>query len=254
MTWSAQRRLIILLIVGAVIAAFATIIGFATFYQAPSCSDGKQNQGETGIDCGGACQYLCTADERPVTVLFTKAIANGSGRTDVAASVQNSNPLAAAKDVPYTITLYGANHVFVQQVTGTIDLPPAATVPVFFPGISSGNQKVTNVFLTIAPSAPQWYTFNNDPRTLPVVANTTLVGTQNAPRVDALLTNAGVSPLSNVRVVIFVRDAQNELIAASQTIVPKIPGQGNATATFTWNASFSGIPAAIEVLPVIPLP
>ena len=30
-----------------------------------TCSDGKKNQGESGIDCGGPCPYLC-AEEQPL--------------------------------------------------------------------------------------------------------------------------------------------------------------------------------------------
>jgi hypothetical protein len=61
-------------------------------------------------------------------------------------------------------------------------------------------------------------------------------------------------PLSNVRVIVMVRDAQGTVIAASQTIVPLIPAQGQATAIFTWNTAFSGVPASAQVGPVIPLP
>ena len=254
MNWAARRRFIILFIIGAVVVAFFATVSIATFYKAPSCSDGIQNQGEAGIDCGGPCPYLCVDQERPPTVLFTKAIPNGAGRTDVVASIENINATAAAKNVPYTVTLYGANQVFVQQTTGTIDLPPATTVPVFIPGISSGNQNITNVFLTIDPSTIQWFTMTNDSGSKPVVSNITLGGTTAAPRIDAILSNASVLTLSNVQVIVLVHNSQNEVIAASQTLLSRIPAQGQATATFTWNAAFSSVPAAIEVIPVIPLP
>ncbi len=241
-------------ILGAVGVGFVAILTIATFYKTPSCSDGKQNQGELGIDCGGPCPYLCTTQVYPPTVLFTKAIPNGAGRVDIAASVENVNAAAAAKDVPYTVTLYGADQVLVQQVTGTVDLPPSSTVPVFIPGIASGNQQAVHAFLTIDPAAPRWFTLTSDPRVQPVVSNTTLSGSDESPRIDATLSNASVTALANVPMVVFVHNAQGDVIAASQTVVPLIPPQGQATATFTWNGAFSSVPAAIEVIPVIPLP
>ena len=87
MSWAAKRRFIILLIVGIVIVAFAAVIGIATFYKAPSCTDGVQNQGEQGVDCSGPCPYLCTALEQAPTVVFTDALPSANGHTSVIASV-----------------------------------------------------------------------------------------------------------------------------------------------------------------------
>lgn len=254
MSWAARRRFIILSIIGAVVIAFFAIVSFSLFHKAPSCSDGVQNQGEAGIDCGGPCPYLCTALEHAPTVLYTKQIPSGAGRTDVIASIENVNAGVAAKSVRYTVMLYGIGQVLIQQVNGTVDLPPAATVPVFLPGIMNGNQEVVGAFLTIVPSSIRWFSLPSDPRIIPVVSNTTVSGTDAAPRIDAVLTNPTTSLLSDVPVVVLVHSVQGEVIAASRTIVPSIPAQGQATATFTWNGPFSSVPAAIEVIPVIPLP
>jgi len=254
MSWAARRRLFILLIVGAVVFAFLSTLFIATFYDAPSCTDGAQNQDETGIDCGGSCAYLCTAELQPPTVLFTKAIGNGVGRTDVIASVENKNALAAAKNVPYLVRLYSKDKFLIQEVAGTLDLPPAATVPVFIPGIVSGKQPVANVFLTIDPSAPKWFSFDTASRVTPLVSNTKQGGTVDAPRVEAVFSNPSVTALTNVPAIVLVRDEKGDVIAASSTILPGIPAQGNATATFTWNSAFPGVPASIEVVPVLPLP
>jgi hypothetical protein len=253
MNWAARRRFIILLIIGVVVTAFLAILSISVFYKAPSCSDGIQNQDESGIDCGGPCAYLCIEQMRTPTVLFTKALPASLGHTDVIASIENRN-VAAAKGVPYKVTLYGANQVFVQEVTGTVDLPPSSTVPVYVQGISSGNQKVLRAFLTIAPTAPQWFTSKSYQRGVVTVANTTLAGTADAPRIDATLVNASVTAFNNVQVVVIVHDTLGDVLAASQTIVPSISTQGQATATFTWNRAFLSTPATIEVVPVIPLP
>ncbi|MDP2665503.1 MAG: hypothetical protein Q8P23_02575 [bacterium] len=254
MSWAARRRFIILLIVGAVVGAFLATLFIATFYDAPSCTDGTQNQDEVGIDCGGSCAYLCTAQLQPPTVLFTKALSYGGDRTDVIASVENKNATAAAKNVPYRITLYGSGQALIQEVTGTLDLPPAASVPVFVPGIVSGKQMVVGVFLTIAPSAPQWFSLATTARSLPLVSNIRQSGTVDAPRVEAVFTNSTVIPFNNVRTIVLVRDKSGDVIAASQTVVPSIPAQGQAVATFSWNNAFPATPATIEVIPIIPLP
>ena len=254
MSWAARRRLIILTIVGAVVVAFLVTILIATLYKTPTCSDGVQNQSEAGIDCGGPCPYLCTSQEQPPIVLFTQVLRNSAGRTDIIAMVENKNATAAAKNIPFTITLYGVNHIFIQQVNGMLDLPPGATEPVYVPGIVSGNEKVTSAFLDIAASAPQWFALAVDNRIMPIVSNTTKSSSLSGPRIDATLTNQSVTALTNVEAIVLVYDVKKNIIAASQTIVPSIPAQGQADATFTWNNAFPGVPSLIEVVPMIPLP
>lgn len=254
MPWAAKRRLVVSIIVGAIVLAFLSVAGIATFYKTPSCADGVQNQDEAGVDCGGPCAYLCTDQTLPPTVLFAKALVNAAGRTDVIASVENKNSNAAAKNVPYRVSLYGKDRLPIGEFAGVLDLPPGATVPVFLPGLSSGKQPVAGAFLEVNPSAPQWFYVSSDPRIVPRVTNTTQGGSPDAPRIEATLTNDNVSPLVNVRVIVFVRDVSREIIAASQTVVPFIRAQSSATATFTWNSAFPGLPAAVEVVPIIPLP
>jgi hypothetical protein len=254
MSWAARRRFIILFGIGAVVVAFLAVVLIATFTKAPSCSDGVQNQGESGIDCGGSCRYLCTALMQPPKVLFTRAISNGAGSTYIIASVENKNSAAAAKNVPYSAQLHSAKGFLIQKVSGTLDLPPGATVPVFIPGIFSGKQAVTNAFLTITQSSPEWFSLDAGSRSMPLVSNTKQGGTQDTPRIEATLTNPDAVALTNVRVIVLVRNANADVIAASETVVPVIRAQGTATAIFTWNNAFSDTPASIEVVPLIQLP
>ncbi len=253
MSWAARRRFVILLILSAIILAFLATVSIATFYKSPSCSDGVQNQAEDGIDCGGPCAFLCTALLQGPTVLFTKSFTNDAGRTDVVASIENKNAGAAAKNVPYRITLFGSDQVLIQEATGVLDLPPGGTVPVYVSGLVSGKQEVTRAFLTITASDVQWFTLTARAETVPLVSGTRQTGTTSAPRVEAKLTNQTTAPLHDVQVIVIVRDKNGNVIAASKTIVPSIPAQGEALAIFTWNSAFSDTPAAIEVTPVLPL-
>jgi hypothetical protein len=253
MSWAAGRRFIILLIVGIVGAAFVATVGIATFYKAPSCSDNKQNQDETGIDCGGSCAYLCTEQKQPPTVLFTKAIKNGEGRVDVIAKVENKNADAAAKNVRYRITLYGSDQSLIQEITGTLDLPPGASIPIFVPNIPSGKQTVVNTFLDIEKSSLQWFSMSSDTRIVPTISNVKQIGTTSAPRIEAILTNASASILSNVKAIVIVHNDKGDVIASSSTIILTIPAQGQAAATFTWNSEFTEVPASIEIIPIVQL-
>jgi hypothetical protein len=254
MSWAARRRFLILFFVGAVVVAFLTVVLISTFYKTPTCTDGVQNQGEQGIDCGGPCPYLCTALEQSPVVLFTQVI-NVGGRTDLVAEIENKNANAAAKNVTYTISLYNSNHTLIQKVNGTVDLLPGATEPVYIPGIYSGKQKVTSAFLEItSPSLLKWFTPTLGSYVVPTVSNITRSGSVSNPRVEAIITNPSFTPITNMQVIIFVYNANKNVIAASRTVIPSLQGQGQAIAIFTWNNAFPGTPAVLEVMPIIQLP
>ena len=242
-----------MLVIG-VAAVFAAAILLALLHKAPSCTDGIQNEGEQGIDCGGPCPYLCTALERAPTVLFTKPLTDNAGRTDVIAEVENENIAAAAKDVPYTVTLYGADNLVIQKASGTFELPPASKVPLYIPAVPSGKQKATKAFLEIDPASVAWYSLPTDPRIVPDVTDVVLGGASSTPRVDATLSNQSVTPLADVTVVVLVHDVNGDVITASKTVVQSIPPHGQAKAVFTWNDPFSAPAGSVEVIPVIPLP
>lgn len=254
MSWAARRRLLIVIILGLFATAVAAVIFIATIYKAPSCFDNVQNQDESGIDCGGSCSKLCTAQVQPPTVLFTKAFSNGFGGTNVVALVQNQNTNAYAKAVPYALTVYAADQTIIYSAKGTVDLPPSTSVPIFVSGIQTGNQVPSRVFLSIDSAAPDWQRAITDTRVIPVVSNTTIAGTAAAPTITSTLTNPSTTVLSNVLVVVMVRDAAGNVIAASQTVVPTIGSLGSAQALFTWTSPFTALPASTQVMPVIPLP
>ncbi len=243
MSWATQRRLIIISILSSIAVAIVAVFFITSLNHTSSCAGNGQNKEE---GCRGPLGMA-------PTVLFTKAIPNGVGRTDVIAEVENKNIAVAAKAVPYTISIYGSNNIFLRKVHGTIDLPPSSTIAIFVPGVASATHIVSSVFLSI-DTPVQWYRFTNDTRIIPVVSNTTRGGTTDNPIIHATFTNKDTTPLTNVRAIVMVRDTSGNIIAASKTILPTISGQGTAVATFTWNGSFVSTPATIEVVPIIPLP
>lgn len=253
MSWAARRRLLILSIFGAIVVAFFVTLAITVFYKTPTCTDSIQNQGEVGIDCGGACAYLCTAQVQAPVVLFTKIVANNAGRTDIVASIENKNMYAEARNVPYRITLYGSRQSLLQEIKGTLDLFPGATTVVYLPGVMVGNQKVVQAFFSIESSDPHWLSVQKDSRLVPLVSNTVLSGATSTPRIEVALSNVHVTTLRNVPVIVLVHGEDSGIIAVSKTIVSVIPAQGSATAVFTWNSAFPSIPTSIEVVPVVPL-
>ncbi len=252
MNWAQRRQRIIVAILILVTAALVAVVVIAITYKAPSCMDNIKNQGETGVDCGGPCSTLCTADEVAPRVLFVRTVSPAAGRTDVIAYVSNENPNAVAPHATYTLELYDSNNQILAKRQGTVTLPPSATIPLFISNVYDGNGEVTQAFLTFDNVAIKWQR-SDSKQVVPIQGNYQWDSNTQNPRVSETLTNPTANTLFNETVVATVFDASDNAIGASQTVIPTFQGQSTAMVVFTWNQPFSTTPVRIEVLPA-PLP
>lgn len=253
MSWASSKRTLILVVIFSVVAAIAAITLIATLYETPSCGDGKKNQNEEGIDCGGTCARVCSFDAVAPLVSFVRDVKGLGGRTDVVAYVENPNGFAAAKGVRYIVELYGENRALIASREGVTDLPPATGVPLYLPNVYAGGAFVAQTFLEFDTESFEWYRFE-DTRNIPRVSDVALSGTDAAPRVSATLRNPSIELLRSVTVIATVFDAEGNAIAGTQTVVPEIPPQGATSVMLTFGAAFPSVPARIDVRPVLPLP
>lgn len=233
-----------------IMIVFATV--FAFVYETPTCSDGKMNGEETGVDCGGSCLYICNVDVEEPLVRFVRPISPQPGRYDIIAYVDNRNSVEAVKGARFTIELYGADRSLLATKTGSVDLPPSATVPVYVPEAYRGDAEVAQAFLSFEEESLRWYELKKK-YIVPTVTN---IETLNAetPRIRATLANPIAYALYDIRPVATVFDGEGNAIAASQTILPQLGSQAEAYALFVWGRPFAEPPARIEVLPVLPVP
>jgi hypothetical protein len=252
MDWAKKRQALVLAIFAAVGIALVTVISIAIFYKTPTCTDGKQNQGETGLDCGGPCARACVVDVRPAQVRFARAVASAPGRTDVIAYVDNPNQDAAAHAVRANVEAYDANHTLLAKREVMFDLPSGGTVPVYVEGlVSSSTSAVTQTFFTLDPASITWIRVSGKP-IVPAVQNIQWQG-GSMPRVSATLSNPLAQAASNITLIAVVFDSSGQAIAASRTFVSTLPPQGTAPLIFTWSIPFTSAPARVDVVPIIPV-
>jgi hypothetical protein len=247
-TWSDRRKHVIEAILIAIGVALVAVVLIATLYKAPSCNDGKQNQSEQGIDCGGPCPYACTFTESAPSVRFVRAVSPQPGRIDIIAYIDNSNADAELIDAPYTIDIYNSQESVIAHSKGYLTIPPSTTMPLYIPDFYSGNSPITQAFLTFSTTSYRWYRTTRKP-VVPLPSNIQ-IQSGSSPRITATLSNPIAQTLYGLTVVATVFDSANNAIAASQTLVPQLPAQGTAPLIFTWNVPFSGNAARVEILPV----
>lgn len=87
----------------------------------PTCLDGKQNQDETGIDCGGICANACIelVTGEPLVIREVTALPVAENQYDVVARIYNPNNTVGAESFTYTVRLIDSNGIEVGKTSQT---------------------------------------------------------------------------------------------------------------------------------------
>ncbi|MDE1874771.1 MAG: hypothetical protein KGI79_03255 [Patescibacteria group bacterium] len=243
-SWSARKYGYLLIFVAAV-AAIIVIPAYFLFHKAPTCFDGIQNGGETGIDCGGPCARLCPADYAAPKVLWSYSIQVVPGVYNALAYVENSNPTVEAPAVPYLFRLYDAQGGFIAERSGSTFVPAGQPFAVFEGGIETGNRIPAATTFEFT-SLPQWRVGSVLTALRTVDAN---LVQGPSPKAEIDVQNMSVDQtFSNVDAVIVLYDKDNNRVSFSKTVIDSIGPGETKTLYYTWPAAFPESIVRTEVL------
>ena len=237
--WAIQRKRIILAIVTFALVVLIGVPGFFLFYQAPTCNDLKQNGDETGVDCGGSCQLLCTAQSLPLIPKGDPRVFEfGPSIYGVAAVVENPNIAAEILHARYTLKLFEkSSPTPIRSIESETFVPNSGTFVVFEGPIDMGGRRLDRATLEWHTGTFVWQ--KNTQIVKGVEARSIFLTREDTkPRVSALLVNDSLNHVSNIELTALVSGEDGNLIAASKTFVEKLSGGDSAPITFNWLAPF----------------
>lgn len=249
LSWAAKRKILYsLAFVGALLFFVAAPTTYM-LYRPPTCSDGKQNQGERGVDCSGPCNNLCQEQELDPIVLWTRSFEIGPGAYNVVAYVQNPNVSSAAIQVPYVFRLYNADQALVSERTGKVNLPPNTSLPIFEGSLPSGKQTPSRVSFEFR-TKPYWVRGES---TFPDVrVNRVVLSREDtSPLLSAEIENRELAAFDRVPVVAILYDTKGNAVAASRTIVDVLEAQSMQPVVFTWPRPFGATVSEKEIVPIL---
>lgn len=251
MSWASRRRTAYLT---GVLLFFVVIIGVPVAYYflsiPPTCHDGIQNQGETGVDMGGPCLKLDPHYLQAEAVLWARAFKVRDGTYNAVAYVQNPNADAGVPSVTYQFGLYDANNVLIAERSGTTFIMPGGVTPIFEPRIDTGNRIVAHTYLQFTEPL-NWEKMQNTALPI-VVSGRHLSTTSTGPRLTATAANKSAADILDPRFVAVVYDTAGNAIAISQTVLSRLAAGSSATLTFTWPDPFPSQPGQVDITPLVP--
>jgi hypothetical protein len=250
--WSINRKRFILFLVVVILAVLIGAPIFFFFHKAPTCFDKIQNGDETGVDCGGSCQLICTTDTLPLLMKGDPRVLRVATSTyEVVAYIQNPNVSAEILHAPFTITLYGANSpVPLKTISGETYVPKNSSFGIFEGPFNFPGDVPVRATFAWADSSLVW---QKDLTVVPdlKITDGVLSNTDSGPRLEATLTNSSLVSVSNIELVTFISDENGNMVGASKTFVDGLdPGQSTPL-VFTWPGPFQGPPATFQIIPRI---
>lgn len=248
-SWSQRRKATYASIVIAIAAVIIGIPAYLVLYTPPSCSDGKQNGTEQGVDCGGGCQRLCSSAFLPPATSWARYEQIAPGLYNVAAYIVNPNRTGEASRVPYHLALYDSNGLIITDKTGTITLPPGRNTLAFLPAVQVAKREPAKVLFEFT-AAPDWHS-RTDPLSDLTIKDKQYSDEDGGSSLVVTLGNTSNKALGPVAVYAALYDIDGNAIGFSKTSVDRIEAKSTAIAPFTWPTDRLGRVVSIEVLPVL---
>ncbi|KKP88203.1 hypothetical protein A2456_01325 [Candidatus Nomurabacteria bacterium RIFOXYC2_FULL_36_19] len=250
-SWALKRQIFYIIVLILVISVFAFIIIFPNFNKAPSCTDGKQNGTETGIDCGGSCVKACLPQVDPVSIIWARAFRVVPGRYNAVAYLENHNINTAVNKINYKFRFADANNVYIGKREGSTFIPPTGKFVIFESAIDIGNSisVYTNFEFT---QTPQWVTVLQEKinQLQILISNIVLVNEDTSPRLSATLKNNSFFSIPEMEVVVILYDENHNAVSVSSTYLESLAGEEVRQINFTWPEPFSAKIVSKEIIPL----
>lgn len=249
MHWAVKQRLFYLLLV---LAFFALIAG-AVWYRVqppPSCEDGKQNQNELDVDCGGSCARVCPFEVKPVREIWSRVFKIDENRYDTVTFLKNPNRIHAARQLGYRIKVFDSNDILITTKVGEAFLNPAESLYLYSSRLDTGNAVPRRVSFEVT-EGPIWQRIENFPR-LPRVTFKSFTN-QPTPLLVAEVENDSLKTISDLQIIAVLSDEVENALAVSSTLIDQLAPAEKREIAFTWGKSLPVDPTFFNFYPHLDL-
>jgi hypothetical protein len=249
-SWSRNRKRIILAIVIFAVVVLVGIPFFFLFYKAPTCSDAVMNGDETGVDCGGSCQRICSAESLPLILKGDPQVLTIASSTyEVVAVLDNPNQSAEIYKAEYSIKLYGSESAIpVKVIEGSTFIPKGVSFAIF-----EGPFKL-EAGLVAERATLEWnktslvWRKNPNPEPDIEIKDQALIQEDTVPRLEATVENKSLSSVENIDLIALITDAEGNIFAASKTYIDSLAPSTETPAVFSWPRPFKTKAVGIQIM------
>ncbi|NUQ56979.1 MAG: hypothetical protein HUT38_00565 [Candidatus Paceibacter sp.] len=204
---------------------------------APTCFDGRQNQKEQGVDCGGPCAKECLGEIKDLVVLWSRPVKIADGKYDVVALAENRNLKLRSGKVGYVFKLYDERNILIASREGSTFANPGQKFALFEEAVSTGARVPARAYLEFGKNI-KWELAKSEPPSLVVTGKN--YDDSRGPAVSAIIANKSLQDALNVRAVAVIYDFDGNAVAGSATVLERLKGGASEEVFFTWPEILEG--------------
>ncbi len=198
-----------------ILGAIGSAIYLGYFRPEETCFDNKQNQGETGIDCGGPC-VLCELRSAELIHGDIQVLPSGEGRVTLVTEVESRNSPYDA-DIDYVFKVFGAFGEEVSSVAGKSSVGRDGVRYIIAPGIQIKEEDISRATFDI--SGFKWLTEEVEHPYIVDIEDLKTATSGDSIKISGGIRNKSYSSIPAVRVSALVFDKDDSVIGASFTRV-----------------------------------
>lgn len=242
-----HKRMLITLIYLAIFFLLGWLF-YSWLKPAPTCMDGKKNQNETGIDCGGTCKACEKTYQTQDLIIKEKAfVPSGQGEYDAMIRISNPNNQIAGSSFSYVLKLKDANGSVLAERSGRNFILPVESKYIIETNLKTG---IVPAQIEVSTSDAVWEEFfgyerpelNIYSRQYALVSSG--IGYSEA---KGLLRNESPFDFNSVRINVVLRDAGGQPIAFNKTEMNTINAGEQRDFRLLWPVSFPGEVQGVEM-------
>lgn len=244
-----KKRLIIIAVYAAVFTGVVFLI-YEWQKPAPNCFDGKQNQNEQWVDCGGVCAKKCpVVAKENLIVRQTGFVESGiAGSYDIYAEVANPNSSVGSDRFSYKFSVKNAAGEIMAEPAGTGFILPADKKYIVETNVAA---KDIPAVVELSISDPQWLETSGayEKPELKVVSKnyseiTSGVGFSEA---TGLLKNESPFSFNSINLRIILKNEDEKITAINSTRMNTVQAGENRDFRVNWPSRFPGSVSQMDV-------
>jgi hypothetical protein len=248
MSWASRRQFKYFSGFVLFVAIIVFVIISPIIFKKPTCTDGKQNGDETGIDCGGSCALVCKSDISEPVILWSRSFPVVDNNYNLVAFVENRNKSSAVYSASYEFRIYDQENKLLGRREGKTFIPPNQQFAVFESRFDSGERDIKTVtFEFVGPLI--WVKKDPTLQTLPIrISSIVFDNNKDTPTLSAIINNDSIYNLPEFDAIAILYDKDFNAINASKTHKDKLISNDKVPIVFTWPEVFTNIPVTQDIL------
>lgn len=244
-----NKKRILIGLIFSLITLFLILTAYFIFSEGPSCADGKLNQNEKGVDCGGVCAPCQDfSSVQDIAVRSSEFVFGGKDTFDALVKISNPNPSFGSPKFSYRAMLKDSLGNVIDEKNGSGFILPAESKYVAVIGFSvKKEENPSEVVFEI--SNTEWREFTDYQKPVLSISNkrfdlrSDIVGGESS----GLLKNESAFDFDRIKVIVVLRDSGGKLVGVNMTQVSTVRAGEERDFPLLWPYQLPGEVSSVEV-------